>query len=477
MPAPDHPAKHRQHVRLERANRANAARPKAHGGASHRFPSPALIMMIYAMAYVIYVPVGPVQVLNELIHGRTSPEMLSKIWTGIRYVAALTFAPALLMARGARPLARCWPVLPFLIFAATSVAWSSFPKESMRYTLNLFTTIVATSALVNRWGLAGFGRRVQIVVGILIITSLVISILVPSLGVHQAYDLDEPMHAGKWRGLFGHKNLLGGMSVISLIYGLRSTRHETLLWKLFFIIVQICSAVCLFKAKSAGAVGGALLAGTFFLLMKHRATAHPLSIVAMMLIGFALAQALSLNPTRLAEFLGRDSTFTGRATLWALGRPMIESHLFFGSGLGADTSYFGGLSARQVSASSAWNLHSGYLDLLFNLGLVGAVLLILAILSALLRGYAFTRTHSGDERDQAVIFMALVVAACAIAAIEIYPFADYGVIGVWTALPALYQLDSRGRMGRQGFRHRVVRGAPGSQRQVSRPRPVCRATS
>jgi O-antigen ligase len=401
-------------------------------------------LALVALVYVVYVPVGPAVIANELVHGPTSTsELLPKIWSAGRYLMALVVAPALLILAGPRPLTRCWPLFPFAFFAAASMLWSAFPKDSMRQTLNLFAVVVTTSTLVTWCGLAGFGRRVQIVTGAIMIVSLLVSLLIPVIGVVHAYDLVEPVHAGKWRGIFLHKNLLGGMTVTSIVFSLRSVRAETPGWKAFFWASRLCALVCCVMAGSAAAFAGALVAVIFFALMKNRVTANPLSIVAMLLIGVALVQLMSLNAGNFAHIFGRDSTFTGRTSIWALGRPMIEEHLMFGSGLAADAALFGSLAKRQLF-SSAVDLHSGYLDVLFNLGVVGAVLLIAAVAAAMLRGYAYVQSHTGPDRDQAVIFMALVIAACAIATVETYPVAmtDNGAVGLWTALPALYQLGA-----------------------------------
>jgi exopolysaccharide production protein ExoQ len=309
--------------------------------------------------------------------------------------------------------------------------------------------IVLTSTMVSWYGLSGFGRRMQIVTGLIMIASVLTALLFPRVGVHHAYDLLESVHAGNWRGVFIHKNVLGGVAVMSMIYSLRSIRNETRPWQVFFSMARISSVICCIMAGSVAAWGGGLIAVTFIILMKHRATANPLFICAMILIGAALVQGLSLSAERIAEALGRDPTFTGRTEIWALGWPMIQSHLLFGSGFATDAAVFGELAKRNL-AVSAMDLHSGYLDVLFNLGLVGAAFLALAVGVAMLRGYIYTQTFSGDEREQAVIFMTLVVAACAIAAAETAPFAlmGDGAIGLWTALPALYQLRLTARKRR-----------------------------
>lgn len=416
------------------------------------------------VSYVIYVPVGPALIRNELVVGRDGlSDTLEKAWSGGRYILALVVAPLLLRARsGVGPLARCWPLFPFALFAALSIAWSAFPKESLRQILNLFGVMVITSTLVSWYGLAGFGRRVQIVTGLFMIASVLTALLLPRLGVHHGYDLVEPSHAGKWRGIFLHKNLLGGIAVTSLIYALRSTRNETRLWQAFFAVARGCTLACLIMAGSAGAWGGAVIGVTFFALMKNRITANPFVIVLMILLGVGLVSGLSLSVAHISAALGRDATFSGRTEIWALGRTMIQDHLMFGSGLASDSATFGDLAKRYLF-SSAVDLHSGYLDVVFNLGLFGAALLVVAVGTALLRGLAYIQTNSGEARDQAAIFMTLVVAAWAVATVETSPVAMMGdgAIGLWTALTALYQL--------RAVRRRRTLPAPPARR---RPAPA-----
>jgi O-antigen ligase len=402
-------------------------------------------LVLIFMIYVLYVPVGPHLIYNEDVYGPSAlADKLRTIWSVGRYAAALIIAPMLLMTgSGMRPLARCWPMLPFAIFAAASIAWSAYPKESMREFFNLFAMMTLSSTLVSWCGLSGYGRRVQIVTGVLMIASVLTALLAPTLGVHHAYDVIEPSHAGRWRGIFLHKNVLGGVAIISIIFSLRSIRKESAAWRLFFSVARICAVACFIMAGSASALGGGLVALVFYVLIRNRATANPLIIGALILIGAALVHGLSLNTGHVAEALGRDTTFNGRTEIWALGRSMIQSHLLFGSGFGADGAIFGG-QARRDLFTSAVDLHSGYLDILFNLGLVGAVLMLIAVATAMVRGYGYAQTHSGEERDEVIIFMTLIVSALAIAFVETSPVSVLGdgAIGLWTALPALYQLGA-----------------------------------
>jgi O-antigen ligase len=405
-------------------------------------------LAMIAMLYVFYVPVGRYLIYNEYVYGPGgASETLQKIWSAGRYLAAFAVAPALLVAcSGARAVMRCWPALPFAFFAIASCIWSAAPKASMLSSLNLFFLLVTVSALVNRYGLAGLGRRAQIVTGLLMIASVATALLVPRLGVHHAYDLTEPVHAGLWRGVFRHKNELGELSALSIVFSLRSLRNETRPWKIFFITASLCAVACLVMAGSANALLAAFFGVTFFLLMRHRATANPIVMALIMLIGVGSVLGLSLKAEQLAVLLGRDPSFSGRTEIWALGREMIQRHLLFGSGFGTDGPVFGELAKGSLFSSAA-DLHSGYMDVLFNFGVVGSVLMVIAVGAPMVRTYIYTLSHTGEERDQAVIFMSLVVASCALALAEISPFTVLGIgpVGIWTAVPALYQLGVTAR--------------------------------
>ncbi|CAN7384392.1 O-antigen ligase family protein [Phenylobacterium sp. LjRoot225] len=401
-------------------------------------------LVLIALIYFLYVPVGRFLIHNEYVYGPNGlSEALQKIWSGGRYLAALGLAPLLLARSGLSPLARCWPAFPFAIFAAASCAWSAFPKESMRESLNLFFILVTISTLVTWYGLAGFGRRAQIVTGLFMMASVLTALLIPHLGVHHDYDLASPLHAGKWRGIFRHKNELGELAVTSIIFSLRSIRNETMRWKVFFTVARLSTLLCLIMSFSSNAWLGAIIGVTFFMLMKNRATANPIVIAVFILLGAALVQGLSLNAGQIAQALGRDATFTGRTDIWALGRAMMEDHWLLGFGFATDGLVFGQLATGSLFPSAV-DLHSGYLDVLFNLGVVGAVLMFIAVVTPVVRGYVYALGHTGEERDQAVIFMSLFVAACAIAVGEIAPFcvAGDGAVSLWTAVPALYQLGA-----------------------------------
>jgi O-antigen ligase len=89
---------------------------------------------------------------------------------------------------------------------------------------------------------------------------------------------------------------------------------------------------------------------------------------------------------------GRDSTFTGRASLWAVLIPVIRDRLYFGYGFGEafwkNTQYFQAVwdalpSFRPVFA------HNGYVETLLSTGMVGFVFWVAFLIQTLVVSFMF----------------------------------------------------------------------------------------
>ena len=108
-------------------------------------------------------------------------------------------------------LARAWPVLALPVLAWFSVVWSPDAFLTLRRGFALLGTVFLGLSLATtfdfRQALAILIRSLALAMAL----SLVWVVLFPKYGVHQATDFVEPIHAGKWRGIFAHKNFLWEM--------------------------------------------------------------------------------------------------------------------------------------------------------------------------------------------------------------------------------------------------------------------------
>jgi len=119
------------------------------------------------------------------------------------------------------------------------------------------------------------------------------------------------------------------------------------------------------------------------------------------IVGGYIAMGVASNPGGITRLLGKDSTLTGRTQLWSLVWKLIRSHPWFGYGYGGFWLGLQGPSA-PVWRAVGWqppNAHNGFLDLLLDLGIIGLLLFVPVILTAL--RHAFTLARRGRTLDTA----------------------------------------------------------------------------
>lgn len=104
------------------------------------------------------------------------------------------------------------PIIAIVALALISTAWSIDPSITLRRALGLFGTTAFAYYVVSRFKLEDFVDIFGLTCCVVIALSLLAVFFVPSIGVMQKD------YAGAWRGIFSHKNGLGG------IYGPR-IRH------------------------------------------------------------------------------------------------------------------------------------------------------------------------------------------------------------------------------------------------------------
>ena len=277
----------------------------------------------------------------------------------------------------------------FLIFGGwiiVGVVFSTDPAISIkRFILTASAAAVASmmfflprsKAEMARWfGIAVLGLLATCYVGIL---------FVPDLSIHQASDLQEPLLAGDWRGVFGHKNVAAAMMAIMLFLGVYVARSG-------FILAGLASmamaAIFLVNAGGKSAIGLCLLVFALTSLtalvrsMALRAILllSPLAIVNMLSVGTVMSERLAA----LADLMPLDTSFTGRTEIWIFALQSLRPHLLLGYGFAA---FWGVGVTRTTPVGMEWaatvaHSHNGYLDTALALGLPGLGLLIAVLVVA-----------------------------------------------------------------------------------------------
>jgi O-antigen ligase len=314
-----------------------------------------------------------------------SGSALSQAVLGVIYLASgfvLAVSP-----RATRTLQRTWPIFLLPALAVISALWSPDAGLTVRRAIALTGTIVfglsIVSALSPKSSLALILRALSLAM----LLSVVWVFVFAPYGAHGATDAVQPEHAGKWRGIFAHKNVLGGQIAgatlaFLILYGREA--FESVFPRALAIGV---TALCLLMAQSGTGYVMALLI-TLVGLCARIVAAQPVQLrVSLLLFLLAASLVVSLFAPSLANLvlsaLGKDPDLTGRTEYWANVLPHMNGHWAIGHG------YYSGLlsldTLNEGGAIGAGGTHNGYIDILVSLGLLGLIV-AMAYLGWLLAG-------------------------------------------------------------------------------------------
>jgi O-antigen ligase len=209
----------------------------------------------------------------------------------------------------------------------------------------------------------------------------------PSLAIHQASELREPMNAGLWRGHFPHKNSAAAAMVIAAFIGLFVMNTWS---RLAGIVIVALSFV--FLVNTGGKTSTAMLPGILllaWLFEKIRFLRFPIAVGGVGLFNlFAVGSAVFTPLGELISRLGIDATFTNRADIWRFAFDALAERPLTGYGFKAfwqteELVYSGG--SVETWAVAAANGHNSYLDIALMTGFPGLVLTLIWILFLPLR--------------------------------------------------------------------------------------------
>ncbi|MBB4019227.1 O-antigen ligase [Chelatococcus caeni] len=345
---------------------------------------PAVIRLMAVAALVVLFDIFRPQIVG--IDFEQAIEIYSPLLRGLLigiYALGLCFG---LMAprRFAASLLRAWPIFLVLLLAALSAFWSPLPGVTLQKTFASTATFVLGCGYVAYFGARETLRLVAIVLAIGILASALFAFMTPEDALHQRTDAFESIHAGVWRGVFYHRVLLGQAAALTCIIWLFCA-GPSLGPLVLRLAVAAVAVLCLVRSESAGGyaalvIGVAALAGLRLLEGAGRNLRGVLLVLGIFLLVPLLIAAEALISVGIAA-LGRDLTFTGRWQLWVLLIDLVGENPWLGYGFSA------GYQVLRPAVTAMFgydfvNPHSGYMDILVGLGVVGllAVLFVLFIL-------------------------------------------------------------------------------------------------
>lgn len=209
----------------------------------------------------------------------------------------------------------------------------------------------------------------------------------PTLAIHQASELREPMNAGLWRGHFPHKNSAAAAMVIAAFFG--------------FFVMNVWSRIAglaiiglsfLFLVNTGGKTSTAMLPAVLlvaWLFENVRFLRIPIAVGGVGLFNlFAVGSAVFRPLGDFVDRLGIDATFTNRADIWRfafseLAQKPLTGYGFKGFWQTSELVYSGG--SVETWAVAAANGHNSYLDIALMTGIPGLILTLFWIIILPLR--------------------------------------------------------------------------------------------
>jgi len=293
-----------------------------------------------------------------------------------------------------------WLVLLFM-YMALSIVWSNFPAISFRRFIRSTGAFLMVLVVLTEHNPLGAIRTLLKRIYLVHIPLSIMTIkYFRSIGVAYTWDGNEEM----WLGLSVHKNNLGQVAMCSGLYSAWQVLQNWTKKKLTLDLLLLALSLWVLRGSknshSSTAILGFIVSAAFLVglqfIKKRTARAKHIVVAALIasvvvgplvILGF---QALETTPVRMVlNATGRDITFSGRDALWTDLLTNAARNPLLGVGIGAfwvgPVGYADYPLPNWSTKTPEWRPnegHNGYIDVYVELGVLGGVLLVLAIGSA-----------------------------------------------------------------------------------------------
>lgn len=309
------------------------------------------------------------------------------------------------------------PLAVLLLYALVSVLWSPSHLVSFKRAVELVGVLIVAVAIMRR---APRGTDILDLLpaptAAFILLGLLLAVAAPGF----AFDSDHALKAmTSQKNSWGEFSLLA--SIVYLIVFLQGGRRTWLKGLMLLLCVgSLMASRSMTSILSFLALAGVAL--TWLLATRARA-------IGWLILGFALSALIiaflvytvlngQLPFERLIDLFfyvtGKTPTLTGRTFLWQLLLDQIRLHPWFGIGYGGFW-VDDGNAAKAVIMHLDWGppnqAHNGYIDVVNDIGYVGAALLFVVFARHIANLVGLYRLHQGRLAafHAALLFSALII--------------------------------------------------------------------
>lgn len=304
-----------------------------------------------------------------------------------------------------------WFLVALVVWATASLIWSAWPAvTALTLLLLVITTLQGLFvAAVLTWSelVRKVASALKWVLALSLVFELWVAVFVRVPVLPGFVPREEPVDpilywsrnnlfdGGRLQGIMGNANLLGPLALVALVvfavlYVHRDTRRVTLLgWILVagYLFVRAASATAYLAAAAV-----LVVLATILLMRTARGPgARTKYYVLYLIVGVGGSIGVWMLRDRLFAAVGRDGDLTGREAIWDAVLQRAAEHPVRGWGFAtpwitSDPAFANWILDHGVSVQQA---HNVWIDVYFQLGIIGVILLALMYLAYFWRSWFF----------------------------------------------------------------------------------------
>lgn len=324
------------------------------------------------VAYVIALSAGALGFIDIIVTGSSHVRQDTSLFARLQWPMIYMVFTALAWINGRqimRAALLAWPILLWPALAAVSFAWSVDPTTTAGQVIRFSMTVLIGILIGSRFTMTELLKIVFVVT----LAGVGVSALLGLAGIDFALAPD-----GDVRGVYFHKNMLGGqadlllaVSVVLLFAG----------WRVPLASIGALTAlvaVAVSDSATAAAVAAFLIVGVPCLaaMALRPIAALTITMIALFVVCFAALAFVhaGTDPYTFAlHLLDRDPTLTGRSDLWAAGLAQFWDRPLFGAGFGAFWTAAVDWRTEVVLSElgDVMHFHNSFLEVAVQLGFIG----------------------------------------------------------------------------------------------------------
>ncbi len=276
----------------------------------------------------------------------------------------------------------------FIAICLISAIWSDYSILSIKRSFQLLTTYITILNVVLNARLSSMITILKVVSILYIVITYYSGLLIP-----QAIDSE----FGTWRGIEIQKNLLGHTAlmifVLTLFFYQEALNRKA---KIVNITLSLLAAGLIFLSGSSTNIIALALVLSITIIFYIDKVFEPIgigrtfsafSIIFLSLLSISIFYFSKDFLSQITGFFGKDPSFTGRDLIWGYIWNEIQKKIYLGYGFG--TYWIMGTSViDRFVFTVGWKVneaHSGYLEIMLQLGFIGFASFISLLISFIYR--------------------------------------------------------------------------------------------